>query len=74
MLSRDPDQVLEAGRARQRAYMQHNALAAAREREWKAKVVHTHSEHGGTRLSAARMPRAVASEPGMHSGFLDVVA
>ena len=46
--SRDPDQVLERGRARQRAYMKDNALRAARARE----------RHLG------QMPHTTVSEPG----------
>ena len=46
--SRDPDQVLERGRARQRAYMKDNALRAARARE----------------RHLSQMPQTTVSEPG----------
>ena len=46
--SRDPDQVLERGRARQRAYMKDNALRAARARERHLGPHMTVSEPGGT--------------------------
>ena len=45
--SRDPDKVLEAGRARQRAYMKENALRAERERRRRMPLM-TQSEPGTT--------------------------
>ena len=47
--SRDPDKVLEAGRARQRAYMKENAVRAERERNRKVPApLVTRSEPGTT--------------------------
>ena len=47
--SRDPDQVLERGRARQRAYMKDNALRATRARERRLGMVGmAASEPGGS--------------------------
>ena len=45
--SRDPDKVLEAGRARQRAYMKENAVRAERERRRRMPLM-TQSEPGTT--------------------------
>ena len=65
--SRDPDHVLEEGRARQRAYMKHNALAAARARERAG--LRTQSLPGAP-TQAYGIARGAASEG--HSGFLEV--
>ena len=76
--SMDPDQVLEAGRRRQRAYMKDSALQAARERE--RRPLMTGSDMGDNRpLPIAGRPAGplyAQSEPGRRhgAGFLEVVA
>ena len=61
--SRDPDKVLEAGRARQRAYMKENAVRAERERRRRMPLM-TQSEPGTTTERLMGMldePRRTAS-------------